>query len=57
MILSFGITFFLILKILKFKDVKTDTKYLWILLLILFTPLQLYYIWKKDNEFIENENR
>lgn len=55
MILSFGITVFLIFKILKFKKIKNDIKYLWILLLILFTPSQLYYIWKKDNEFIDNE--
>ena len=57
MILSFAVTFFLILKILKYKTLKSDTKYLWILLLVLFTPSQLYYIWKKDNEFIENENK
>ncbi len=47
----FLINFLLIFRIYSYKNIQTDIKIPWYIILVLFGILGVYYIWKVDDKF------
>lgn len=51
--INFLVILFLMIRLLKFKNIENEKKILWVVLFFIFSPSIFFYLWKTDDDFVK----